>query len=86
MTPLGQPRTPAVCEAAEADGFFFSGIAPLYLDDGDALRLQYLGVELDTSLLQIENPFARAARLRGRQARTSRRARMSPAAAPPGFQ
>jgi hypothetical protein len=57
--PLCQPGTPAVCDAAEADGFFFSGVAPLYLEDGDALRLQYLAVELDTSLLQIENPFAR---------------------------
>jgi hypothetical protein len=57
--PLCQPGTPAVCEAAERDGFFFSGVAPLYLEDGDALRLQYLGVELDTALLQIENPFAR---------------------------
>jgi hypothetical protein len=42
--PLGQPGTPAGCEAAEAERFLFSGVAPLYLDDGDALRLQYLGV------------------------------------------
>jgi hypothetical protein len=33
--------------------------APLYLDNVAALRLQYLGVELDASLFQIENPFAR---------------------------
>jgi hypothetical protein len=57
--PLGQAGTPAVCEAVEMDGFFFSGVAPLYLEDGDALRLQYLSVELDVSLLQIESPFAR---------------------------
>jgi hypothetical protein len=57
--PLAQPGTPAVCEAAESDGFFFSGVAPLYLDGGDALRLQYLDVELDASRLQIESPFAR---------------------------
>jgi serine/threonine-protein kinase RsbW len=57
--PLRQPGTPAVCEAAEENGFFFSGVAPLYLENGDALRLQYLGVELDVALLQIENPFAR---------------------------
>jgi hypothetical protein len=71
--PLRQPGTPAVCEAAEVDGFFFSGVAPLYLECGDALRLQYLAVELDASLLQIENPFARellayAERERGRNA------------------
>jgi hypothetical protein len=57
--PLSQPGTAAVCEAAEEDGFFFSGVAPLYLTGGDAIRLQHLAVELDTSLLQIENPFAR---------------------------
>jgi hypothetical protein len=57
--PLSQPGTSAVCEAAEDEGFFFSGVAPLYLTGGDAIRLQHLAIELDTSLLQIENPFAR---------------------------
>jgi hypothetical protein len=57
--PLAQPGTAPVCDAAEEDGFFFSGVAPLYLTGGDAVRLQYLAVDLDTSLLQIENPFAR---------------------------
>jgi hypothetical protein len=57
--PLSQAGTPAVCEAVEADGFFFSGVAPLYGPEGDVLRLQYLNVKLDTSVLQIENPFAR---------------------------
>src|SRR5207253_388109 len=38
--PLAQPGTTGVCEAAEEDGFFFSGLAPLYLTGGDAIRLQ----------------------------------------------
>ena len=57
--PLAQSGTPEVCEAVEEDGFFFSGVAPLYGQEGDVLRLQFLNVELDTSVLQIENPFAR---------------------------
>ncbi len=58
--PLAQPATAALCEEMEADGFFFSGIGPCFAADGDVLRLQYLGVPLDTSQLQMENPFARA--------------------------
>jgi hypothetical protein len=57
--PLSQAGTPEVCEAVEADGFFFSGVAPLYSPAGDVLRLQFLSVQLDTRVLQIENPFAR---------------------------
>jgi hypothetical protein len=57
--PLAQPATSALCEAAEADGFFFSGVGPLFAADGDALRLQYLAVPLDSRQLQIENAFAR---------------------------
>jgi hypothetical protein len=58
--PLAQSGTPEVCEAVEEDGFFFSGVAPLYGPEGDVLRLQFLNVELDTSVLQIENPLARS--------------------------
>ena len=47
------------CRAAEDDGFFFSGLGPCFAADGDVLRLQWLGVDLDLRLLQIENPFAR---------------------------
>jgi hypothetical protein len=57
--PLAQAATPELCEAAEADGFFFSGLGPCFTDDGDVLRLQLLNVPLDTSLIQIENPQAR---------------------------
>lgn len=57
--PLTEAGTPEVCQAFEDEGFFFSGVAPLYFPDGDVLRLQFLNVDLDTSLLQIESPFAR---------------------------
>lgn len=57
--PLSQPATPHLCRAAEEEGFFFSGIGPFFAGDGDALRLQFLNVKLDTNLLQIENAFAR---------------------------
>jgi hypothetical protein len=57
--PLADPGAPALCEQAESMGFFFSGICPLFASTGDVLRLQWLGVELDESLLQIESPLAR---------------------------
>lgn len=57
--PLAQPATAALCAAAEADGFFFSGLGPCFAADGDALRLQYLACPLDTAQLKIADPFAR---------------------------
>jgi hypothetical protein len=57
--PLTEPGTPEACQALEEDGFFFSGVAPLYFPQGDVLRLQFLNVDLDTSLLQIESAFAK---------------------------
>jgi hypothetical protein len=58
--PLTEAGTPEACQALESEGFFFSGVAPLYFPEGDVLRLQFLNVELDTSVLQIESPFARS--------------------------
>ena len=55
--PLAQAGTPAVCEEAEADGFFFSGIGPRFASDGDALCLQYVPRELDSRLLEVASPF-----------------------------
>lgn len=57
--PLAAPGMPAVAAALERAGFFFSGIAPHFLPSGDALRLQRLNCDIDTSLLQIADPFAR---------------------------
>jgi anti-sigma regulatory factor (Ser/Thr protein kinase) len=57
--PLSEPETPYVCSAAEDDGFFFSGVIPSMTRSGDVLRLQYLNVNLDTSLLQVASPFGK---------------------------
>ena len=40
-------------------GFFFSGLGPGFAADGDALLLQFLAEDLDLSLIEIENPFAK---------------------------
>jgi len=57
--PLVQPETAEICRAAEADGFFFCGLGLAFAADGDALLMQYLTEDLDLSLVQIENPFAK---------------------------
>ena len=51
--PLAQAATPSVCEAAEASGFFFAGVGPSCAGDGDALRLQSLGVRIDLGRLKV---------------------------------
>ena len=57
--PLGQPETAEACRAAEEAGFFFSGLGPAFAADGDALLMQFLTEDLDLSLIEIENPFAK---------------------------
>jgi hypothetical protein len=57
--PLVQPETAEVCRAAEEDGFFFSGLGPAFAADGDALLMQFIVDDLDLSLIEIENPFAK---------------------------
>jgi N-acetylglutamate synthase-like GNAT family acetyltransferase len=57
--PLAQPGTPALCEAAEAMGFSFSGIGPAFASDGDVLRLQYVNVPLDLDLILVESEHAK---------------------------
>jgi hypothetical protein len=57
--PLAQPATAELCRDAEAEGFFFSGLGPAFAADGDALLLQFLAEDLDLSLIQIANPFAK---------------------------
>ena len=57
--PLAQPETAEVCRAAEEAGFFFCGLGPAFAADGDALLMQYLAEDLDLSLIEIENPFAK---------------------------
>ena len=57
--PLAQGGTPYLCEAAEDDGFFFSGVQPYFAPDGDFLRLQYLNAELDPESIHLSSPFAK---------------------------
>jgi anti-sigma regulatory factor (Ser/Thr protein kinase) len=57
--PLAQPETPALCCAAENDGFFFSGVGPEAAPEGDMLRLQFLNTTLDTSQIHLLDPFAK---------------------------
>jgi hypothetical protein len=57
--PLSQPEAPYMCMAAEDFGFFFSGVIPSFTQAGDILRMQYLNVELDTTLLQVASPFGK---------------------------
>jgi anti-sigma regulatory factor (Ser/Thr protein kinase)/GNAT superfamily N-acetyltransferase len=53
LLPLTQGGTPYLCEAAEADGFFFSGVLPHFAPDGDFLRLQYLNTKLDPATIHL---------------------------------
>lgn len=57
--PLAHAGTPELCDDVEALGFFFGGLCPLFAETGDTLRLQWLGVELDETQIQIESPIAR---------------------------
>jgi serine/threonine-protein kinase RsbW len=56
---LARPETPALCSAAESAGFFFAGLGPQFAPDGDVLRLQFLNTALDTSQIQLLDPFAK---------------------------
>ena len=57
--PLADPASPALVDDAEAQGFFFLGVGPSFLPDGDALCLQRLGFDLDFDYVEIANPFGR---------------------------
>ncbi len=56
--PLALPGAAELCRQAEREGFFFSALCPGLVEDGDALRLQYLNTKIDPSLLQIADPMA----------------------------
>jgi anti-sigma regulatory factor (Ser/Thr protein kinase)/RimJ/RimL family protein N-acetyltransferase len=55
--PLAQAGTPDLCTAAEAEGFFYSGLGPRFAADGDVLTLQYLKGGFDTSQVQMASVF-----------------------------
>lgn len=57
--PLEDPGTPALCDALESYGFFFSGVGPWMLGGGDALRLQMPLTPIDLSVLTIVGTFGR---------------------------
>jgi hypothetical protein len=57
--PLAQGGASYLCEAAEADGFFFSGVQPHFAPDGDFLRLQYLNIDLDPAHIHLYSTFAK---------------------------
>jgi hypothetical protein len=57
--PLEDPGMPALCDAMEADGFFFSGVGPWMLAGKDALRLQMTLTPLDLSALVVIGDFGK---------------------------
>jgi hypothetical protein len=57
--PLDDPGTPAVAAGLRERGFFYAGFIP-DLRDTDVLRMQYLDVEVDTSIIQLYTDDARA--------------------------
>ncbi len=58
--PLEDPGTPALCEAMESRGFYFSGVGPWMLDGKDSLRLQMPLTPIDLSALVVVGDFGRA--------------------------
>jgi hypothetical protein len=59
LLPLEDPGMPAVCEALESRGFFFSGVGPWMLAGKDALRLQLTLTPIDLSALVVIGEFGR---------------------------
>ncbi len=57
--PLDDPGTPAAVDALRDRGFRYAGFVP-DLRDADVLRLQYLDVDVDTSIIQLYTDEARA--------------------------
>jgi hypothetical protein len=57
--PLAQPGAIALCELAEARGFFFSTVTPEAFRDGPGLRLQWLAEPIEPTALVLLNPLAR---------------------------
>ncbi len=57
--PLEDPGTPALCEALEGLGFFFSGVGPWMLGGKDSLRLQMPLTPIDLSALVVIGEFGR---------------------------
>jgi serine/threonine-protein kinase RsbW len=59
LLPLEDPGTPALCDAMEDYGFFFSGVGPWMLGGKDALRLQMPLTPIDLSALVVIGDFGK---------------------------
>ncbi len=59
LLPLAQGGTPYLCEAAEGEGFFFSGLLPHDAPAGHFLRLQYLTTDVDPERIHLYSPLAK---------------------------
>ena len=72
--PLAQPDTPSLSERAEAAGFFFAGVWPHAVGDGDVLRLTRLASPIDIGQLRFDGEFAQdlARYVDGQRLQTSR--------------
>jgi hypothetical protein len=55
--PLEHTGTPALCEALELLGFFFSGVVPWMMDGADILRMQLPLTPIDLSQVTIVGSF-----------------------------
>jgi hypothetical protein len=57
--PLEDPGTPALCQALESCGFFFSGVGPWMLGGKDSLRLQLPLTKIDLAALVVIGEFGK---------------------------
>jgi hypothetical protein len=57
--PLEDPGTPALCEAMESGGFYFSGVGPWMARGRDSLRLQMPLTAIDLSALVVIGEFGK---------------------------
>ena len=57
--PLADPSTPPLLDELEEVGYCFSGVGPSFAEDGDALLLQCVPLEVDFGRIEVANPFAR---------------------------
>ena len=71
--PMAQPGASALCELAEARGFFFSTLTPEAFADGPGLRLQWLAKPIEPTALALLNPLAQ--RIAEHQSREQARVR-----------
>jgi hypothetical protein len=57
--PLSQPASERACEIAESQGFSFLGVGPCFAQDGDMLRMAFLGEPLDPDHIHVLSDFGK---------------------------